>query len=177
MAGLRDARATAIIPSSYCWDDPMTRYWQDLKVGDTFSTSDSLTLSREDILEFAAEFDPQPYHLDKEAAEASIFGGLCASGWQVSAMMMRLLTDTFHDQSIALLGVASVQQMRWKIPVFAGDSLRADITVIDSSETSGQAGIGTLDVEIQVSNQKEQPVITLQNRLLIPHRELEVAHG
>ena len=60
MAGLRDARATAIIASSYCWDDPMTRYWQDLKVGDTFSTSDSLTLTREDILEFAAEFDPQP---------------------------------------------------------------------------------------------------------------------
>ena len=90
----------------------MTRYWQDLEVGETFSTSDSLTLEREDILEFAAEFDPQPYHLDREAAEASIFGGLCASGWQVSAMMMRLLTDTFHQQEIALLGVASVQQMR-----------------------------------------------------------------
>jgi acyl dehydratase len=92
-------------------------------------------------------------------------------------MMMRLLTDTFHDQAIALLGVASVQQMRWKIPVFAGDSLRAEITVIDSNETSGQAGIGTVDVEIKVSNQKEQAVIVLQNRLLIPHGELELAHG
>ena len=62
----------------------MTRYWQDLEVGETFSTSDSLTLEREDILEFAAEFDPQPYHLDREAAEASIFGGLCASGWRTT---------------------------------------------------------------------------------------------
>ncbi len=155
----------------------MTRYWQDLEVGQTFSTSDSLTLRREDILEFAAEFDPQPYHLDHEAAEASIFGGLCASGWQVSAMMMRLLTDTFHQQEIALLGVASVQQMRWKIPVFAGDSLTAEITVIDSSDSSGQPGVGTIDVDILVRNQKDQPVITLQNRLLIAHRELEVANG
>lgn len=155
----------------------MTRYWQDLEVGQTFSTSDSLTLTREDILEFAAEFDPQPYHLDHEAAEASIFGGLCASGWQVSAMMMRLLTDTFHQQEIALLGVASVQQMRWKIPVFAGDSLTAEITVIDRGDTSGQPGVGTLDVEILVRNQKDQPVITLQNRLLIALRELEVANG
>ena len=155
----------------------MTRYWQDLEVGETFSTSDSLTLEREDILEFAAEFDPQPYHLDREAAEASIFGGLCASGWQVSAMMMRLLTDTFHQQEIALLGVASVQQMRWKIPVFAGDSLTAEIAVIDRDESSGQPGVGTLDVEILVSNQKDQPVITLKNRLLIAHRDLEVANG
>lgn len=155
----------------------MTRYWQDLEVGQTFSTSDSLTLRREDILEFAAEFDPQPYHLDHEAAEASIFGGLCASGWQVSAMMMRLLTDTFHQQEIALLGVASVQQMRWKIPVFAGDSLTAEIAVIDSSDSSGQPGVGTIDVDILVRNQKDQPVITLQNRLLIAHRELEVANG
>ena len=155
----------------------MTRYWQDLAVGDTFSTSDALTLTREDILAFAAEFDPQPYHLDKEAAEASIFGGLCASGWQVSAMMMRLLTDTFHEQAIALLGVASVQQMRWKIPVFAGDSLTAKITVIDRKETSGQDGLGTVDVEIQVSNQKDQAVIQLQNRLLVPHNALEAAHA
>ena len=155
----------------------MTRYWQDLAVGDTFSTSDALTLTREDILAFAAEFDPQPYHLDKEAAEASIFGGLCASGWQVSAMMMRLLTDTFHEQAIALLGVASVQQMRWKIPVFAGDSLTAKITVIDRKETSGQDGLGTVDVEIQVSNQKDQAVIQLQTRLLVPHNALEAAHA
>ena len=152
------------------------RHWSDIQPGETFNTQ-SIPISRRDILEFAAEFDPQPYHLDSDAADDSIFGGLCASGWQVSAMMMRLLTDTFHQQEIALLGVASVQQMRWKIPVFAGDSLTAEITVIDRNETSGQPGVGTIDAEILVRNQKDQPVITLGNRLLVAHRDLEVANG
>jgi acyl dehydratase len=155
----------------------MALYWQNLQVGDTFTTTESLTLTREDILEFAAEFDPQPYHLDKEAAEASIFGGLCASGWQVSALMMRLLTDTFHAKDIAILGVASVQEVRWKLPVFADDSLNAQVRITDRAAESGQAGVGTVDVTVEVSNQNDKPVITVQNRLLIAHQEMEVANA
>jgi acyl dehydratase len=152
----------------------MTRYWQDLQVGECFDT-DKLTLHKQDILDFAAEFDPQPYHLNSEAAEASIFGGLCASGWQVSAMMMRLLTDTFRDQDIAVMGVAAVPEMRWKIPVFAGDSLHASIKVIAHEQESGQAGMGGVDVEVQVANQEDKPVIALITRLLIAHAEEENA--
>jgi acyl dehydratase len=144
----------------------MTRYWKDVAVGEQFET-DSMTLTRADILEFAAEFDPQPYHLDSEAAEASIFGGLCASGWQVSAMMMRLLTDTFRKQDIAVMGVAAVPQMRWKIPVFAGDSLAARFDVVARDEASGQGGLGSADIEVQVSNQDGKPVIALSTRVLI----------
>lgn len=157
----------------------MALYWQDLQVGDSFTTAESLTLTltREDILEFAAEFDPQPYHLDKEAAEASIFGGLCASGWQVSALMMRLLTDTFHAKDIAILGVASVQEVRWKLPVFADDSLNAQVSITDRAAESRHAGVGTIDVAVQVSNQDNKPVITVQNRLLIAHQKVELSNA
>jgi acyl dehydratase len=152
----------------------MTRYWQDLQVGECFDT-DSLTLHKQDILDFAAEFDPQPYHLNSEAAQQSIFGGLCASGWQVSALMMRLLTDTFRKQDIAVMGVAAVPEMRWKIPVFAGDSLHASIKIIAREEDSGPAGMGSADVEVQVANQEGKPVIALTTRLLVAHPTKENA--
>ena len=105
----------------------MPRYWQDLNTGEQITTG-QLTLSKEDILEFAADFDPQPYHLDTEAADASIFGGLCASGWQVAAMMMRLLTDSFREQDIAIMGVSAVPDMRWKIPVLPATASMAKST-------------------------------------------------
>ena len=151
-------------------------YWDDLETGQVFQT-DSITLTAEDIIDYASDFDPQPYHLDNEAAEASIFGGLCASGWQVSALMMRLLTDTFHAKDIAILGVASVQEVRWKLPVFADDSLDAQVSITDRAEESGQAGVGTVDVAVQVSNQNNKPVIIVQNRLLIAHAKVEVSNA
>lgn len=152
----------------------MTRYWQDLQLGEHFTT-ESITLSREDILTFAAEFDPQPYHLDSTAARESIFGDLCASGWQVSALMMRLLTDSLRQRRIPVMGVASVPAMRWKMPVFAGDSLCAEFSVIGRERESRQAGCGNIDLDVKVSNQKGRPVITLSTRLLIPHRAAATA--
>lgn len=145
----------------------MTRYWQDLQPGERFST-DSLALAREDILAFAAEFDPQPYHLDSAAAEASIFGGLCASGWQVAALMMRLLTDALHQQDITVQGVASVPTMRWKAPVFAGDRLRAEFGITGRERESSQPGCGNIDLEVTVLNQDARPVVVLDTKLLIP---------
>lgn len=149
----------------------MTRYWQDLRLGERFTT-DSLTLAREDILAFAAEFDPQPYHLDSAAAEDSIFGGLCASGWQVAALMMRLLTDTLHQQRIPVLGVASVPAMRWKAPVFAGDVLSAEFSIVGQERESRQAGCGSIDLDVTVQNQDARPVVVLGTRLLVPHAEV-----
>lgn len=144
----------------------MPRYWQDIQPGEHFTTA-LASLSKQDILEFAAEFDPQPYHLDNEAAEASIFGGLCASGWQVSAIMMRLLTDTLHQQQIPVTGMASVPKMRWKKPVFAGDTLSAEITVSGREADARQPGSGSLVLDVQVFNQAREPVIELTTRLMI----------
>ena len=77
---------------------PATRFWDDIGAGERFVTG-QLGITEEEILTFAREFDPQPYHLDRAAADASIFGGLCASGWQATALMMRLLTDALREQA------------------------------------------------------------------------------
>lgn len=142
------------------------RYWQDIQVGEIFET-DSRTLTREEIVEFAAEFDPQPYHLDTDVAESSIFGGLCASGWQVSALMMRLLTDAFKQQEIMLMGVSRVGHMRWKKPVFAGDRLVAKITIVDAKPESNLPGQGSIDCDVLVHNQDGKMVINLSTTLLL----------
>ena len=142
------------------------RYWQDIQIGEVFET-DSRTLTREEIVEFAAEFDPQPYHLDTDAAESSILGGLCASGWQVSALMMRLLTDTFKQQDIALMGVSKVGQLRWKKPVFAGDSLIAKITIVNTRPESNWPDQAAIDCDVLVHNQDGELVINLSTSLLL----------
>ena len=146
----------------------MTRYWQDLQPGEHIPTG-ALTLSGAALREFAAEFDPQPYHLDSAVADQSIFGGLCASGWQVAAMMMRLLSDGFRAADIALMGVLAVPRMRWKIPVFAGDSLAATITLGARSEDSGRAGLGLVEAALVGQNQHDKAVLELQARLLVAH--------
>tara|TARA_R110001592_G_scaffold363372_1_gene685904 strand:+ start:1761 stop:2279 length:519 start_codon:yes stop_codon:yes gene_type:complete len=143
-----------------------TRYWQDLLPGERFDTQ-SITISRQDILEFAAEFDPQPYHLNAEAAEDSIFGGLCASGWHVTALMMRLLTDTFTSRHIDLLGSNGVSNLRWRKPVFAGDSLSSRITVVDCTAASADSPFGYINCDVEVDNQSGEQVIALVTSLMI----------
>lgn len=152
----------------------MPRYWQDLHAQEQFNTG-KLTITHDDILEFAAEFDPQPYHLDSDAADESIFGGLCASGWQVSALMMRLLTDCFQEQNIAINGVAGVPEMRWKIPVFAGDTLHALITVKAIEAPDKNQADGVVLVDVEVYNQDRKPVIRVNARLLIASHSQESA--
>jgi acyl dehydratase len=156
------------------------RYWQDIKPGETFTTA-RLTVSEADILEFAAEFDPQPYHLDRGAAQESIFGGLCASGWQVTAMMMRLLIDTLQEHQIAALGSSGVNQLHWKKPVFAGDELSAQV-VIKQCHDSGQPGFGSIECQIEVNNQDHKSVISTTISMLVQLAEAidqpgGVAHG
>ncbi|MEQ9462533.1 MAG: MaoC/PaaZ C-terminal domain-containing protein [Haliea sp.] len=148
----------------------MTRYWQDIQPGEQFETG-QLSISKQDILEFAAEFDPQPYHLDSDAAADSIFGGLCASGWQVAALMMRLLTDSLHRQALPIAGISAVPVMRWKMPVFADDTLSARVTVTGREETSRLSGSGSLDLDVVVFNQHSKAVIELSARLLVAIEE------
>jgi acyl dehydratase len=143
-----------------------TRYWQDLLPGERLET-ESISISRQDILDFAAEFDPQPYHLNAEAAENSIFGGLCASGWHVTAVMMRLLTDTFTAGHIELLGSNGVSKLRWRKPVFAGDSLSARITVTEHEAASADSPFGYINCDVEVDNQSGDQVIALTTSLMI----------
>lgn len=135
--------------------------WQDLKVGQEFKT-DTITLSKRDILEFAAEFDPQPYHLETEAAEASIFGGLCASGWQVCALMTRLVSDRFKTHGITIQGIQTIPNLQWKIPVFAEDSLCANVVIADCKK---DLGLLVCDIGVKNQHQKVALVLTMTLRL------------
>lgn len=141
------------------------QYWQDIPVGQHYRAG-PITLNKKDILEFAAEFDPQPFHLSSEAADESIFGGLCASGWQVCALMMRLLADTLNEQKILAMGSPGVEQLRWLKPVFVEDQLRADITITDKKE---HPDYGELLCDINVYNQHEKCVMSLTSPIMVAH--------
>lgn len=149
------------------------RYWQDIQPGETFNTA-RLELREADILEFAAEFDPQPYHLDPGAAQESIFGGLCASGWQVTALMMRLLSDTMHEQKIAILSSSGVNRLSWKKPVFAGDALSARIEITECPD-SEQPGFGAIVCQVNVNNQGDVLVLSTNITLLVHQQENDIA--
>jgi acyl dehydratase len=144
----------------------MPRYWHDLQTGESFTT-ESCVLSEAAILEFANEFDPQPYHLDSAAAQESIFGDLCASGWQVSATVMRLVNQALHDQDVAAIEIVSVPAMRWKAPVFVNDSLSAEIELTDLGKPSSSDQPMPVEAKVEAYNQHKQVILSLDIKLLI----------
>ncbi len=150
-------------------------YWEDVSEGRVFETG-TLTISEKDILEFAEEFDPQPYHLDKEAAKDSIFGELCASGWHMCAVMMRLLADTLNRDEVVSVGSSGVSSLRWFKPVFANDTLRATITVTECLPSDKHSEFGYVKCAIDVKNQDDRKVIAVEMTLMIARRQQENTH-
>ena len=116
-------------------------YWEDFPAG-LVRDIGSFAVTREAVLAFAHEFDPQPFHTDDEAAQASLFGGLCASGWHTCAMAMRLMCDSYLLEA-ASLGSPGIETLRWLKPVFPGDTLVADGTV--SGRARAGRGIGRVN--------------------------------
>ncbi len=146
-------------------------FWEDIRPGSEFETP-TITLDKAEIVEFAEQFDPQPFHLQEEAGEASIFGGFCASGWQVCAMMMRLLTETFERRGIAALDSPGVPSLRWLKPVHAGDTLSARI-LVEACEPAADPATGLIRCRIELSNQHRRPVLRSQHDLLLARRPAE----
>ncbi len=150
-------------------------FWDDIEIGRTLETG-SITLNARDIGVFARRFDPQPYHLDREAGEASLFGGLCASGWHVSAMMMKLVSDGLEAANIPLLGTGKVNWLEWYRPAFDGDTLSAHVTVSGKSRPgkgSGPDDHGLVECDIEVLNQNGKKVMALSTFLMIALGEAE----
>jgi acyl dehydratase len=129
-------------------------YFEDFHLGRTFECG-PYRVSKEEILEFAREFDPQPHHLDEEAAARSMLGGLAASGWHVCAMTMRMFADTMVPLMAARGGSGS-REARWMKPVRPGDVLRVEATVAETKQSRGRPGIGHVVFECRVFNQTEQ---------------------
>jgi len=129
-------------------------YFEDFPVGRRFDCG-PYHVSREEIVEFAREFDPQPHHIDEEAAKHSMLGGLAASGWHVCAMTMRMFADHMIPRAAARGGAGS-REARWMKPVRPGDVLRVEAVVADTRVSQGRPDIGHVTFECRVFNQKEQ---------------------
>jgi acyl dehydratase len=121
-------------------------------------TSSPLTLDEEKITDFAGRFDPQPYHLDRAAAEASIFGGLCASGWQVAALASRLTGEALQRAGIHYVTTTHVSRLNWLKPTFAGDSLVALVSPGERQAGSSIAGCDSMAVAVLIQDQNGRDV-------------------
>ena len=135
-------------------------YWEDFTVGRVIPLG-SKAVTRDETLAFAARFDPQPFHLDDAAAEASLFKRLSASGWHTCAMTMRLMCDGYLNDS-AGLGSPGVDELRWLKPVYPGDTLSAEMTVLEARVMKSKPHVGLVLSRWRVSNQDGEDVMTMQ---------------
>ena len=143
-------------------------YLDDLVVGQRYR-SGVITVNAESIKAFAAEFDPQPFHLDEEAAAGSFFGGLVASGWQTACLTMRLLVEGDLVIAGGLIG-AGVEEMRWPRPVRPGDTLRAESELIEVRVSEKRPDRGIARIKTITLNQDGVPVLEQVARVVVPRR-------
>lgn len=145
------------------------RYFEDLNVGDKASFG-SYRVTREEVLEFAGRYDPQPFHLSDEAAARTHFGRMSASGWHTCAMTMSMLVAHMKDHPQASLGAAGIDELRWLKPVFPGDTLRCENELLEKKASSSRPEMGSTRARMTVFNQHDQPVMTFIARGLIARR-------
>jgi acyl dehydratase len=146
----------------------MARYLDEFKIGDSFE-SGTYTLSRENSLEFAANYDPQPFHLDDDAASRSVFRRLAASGWQTAAITMRLTVDSAALQETGIIGTG-IDELRWLAPVYPGDTLRVRGEIVSTAAWPGSTSRGTVRVKLATSNGDGAVVMTQFANLIVPVR-------
>jgi acyl dehydratase len=137
-----------------------TLHWEDFPAGAVLEFG-GVTLTREAILDFARQFDPQPFHLDDAAAEASLFGGLSASGWHTCALTMRMMCDAYLRRS-ASLGSPGIDELRWLQPVRPGDTLRVRMEVLQARPMASRPGVGLVLHDWTVINQRGERVMTMR---------------
>ena len=119
------------------------------------------TLTRDDILEFARRYDPQPIHLDEEAAKRSIYGGLIASGWQTASLTTRMMCDSYLLDSSSL-GSPGMKEVSWPRPVRPGDTLRLRMTVLETKPSTSKPDRGSVLHRWEVFNQAGEPVLRME---------------
>ena len=119
---------------------------------DAHLSSDTIALDKSAIVAFASRFDPQPYHLDAEAAEQSIFGGLCASGWHIAALATRLVSETLLQNEHPFVEMISVSQLKWSRPTFVNEQISVRIALDASLSESPIPGTRAQNLQIDVCN-------------------------
>lgn len=150
---------------------PNTLYWEDFAPG-TVREFGGHTLTRDEIVRFAGEFDPQPFHLDEEAGRASLFGGLAASGWHTCALMMRMMCDAYLLDS-ASLGSPGLDAIRWLKPVRVGDTLSVRMEILEARPMNSRPTVGLVRARWTVLNQRGEAVLTTEGSNMFQRRPAE----
>ena len=144
------------------------RYLEEFASGQKFA-SGQLKVDRERIKSFAAEFDPQPFHLDEQAARGSMFKGLAASGWHTAALTMRLLVESELKPAGGIVG-AGFDEFRWPLPVRPGDELHVESEVLEVRPSKSRPHQGLVKVRTTTKNQRGEVVQVSVGNLVVPRR-------
>jgi acyl dehydratase len=146
------------------------RWYEDFEIGQEI-VSAGKTLTESDIVQWAFTYDPQPFHMDRERARESLYGGLIASGWQVGSTAFRLFMDTAPFADGASLGSPGVDNLRWVHPVRPDDTIRVHVSVTEKRPSKSKPDRGIVNLNWQVKNQDGVTVMTMQSIQLIARRD------
>ena len=145
------------------------QYFEDLEIGaETYFGSYEVT--REEVLEFARKYDPQPFHLSDEEAAKTHFGRIAASGWHTCAMTMAVIARHVVEHQQAGLGSPGIDDLRWKRPVYPGDTLHVRSIIVEKTPSRSKPDMGSFRSEMTITNQDGQPVMTFTSIVLIRKR-------
>ena len=147
----------------------MLIYYEDISVGDTRSGG-SYRVERDEILDFGRKFDPQPFHIDEDAAQESPFGGLVASGWHTASICMRLMVEANLGPGGSSLGSPGVDELRWLAPVRPGDTLSVRTEVVAKRTLKSRADRGLVTIRATLQNQDGVDVLTLLGLGFFPRK-------
>jgi acyl dehydratase len=150
-------------------------HWEDFNPGSVIECGSRL-VTREQILAFAAEFDPQPMHLDEAAASASLLGGLSASGWHSCCILMRMLTDSFIGAS-SFLGSPGVEEVRWVAPLRPGERVTARTTVLETRVSKSRPQMGFVKFRFELLDAAGKQIMTLVVSPMFGRRDAHAAAG
>lgn len=156
------------------------KFFEDIAAGERMELGQH-TFTADEIKAFARNFDPQPFHLDEDAASRSIYGALCASGWQTAAMWMRLMVDyqrreddarRARGEPVAELGPSpGFCELKWLKPVYAGDTISYSTEVIETRPSNSRPGWGLMSIRNSGVNQKGEPVISFVSTAFVERRK------
>ncbi|MFM0092032.1 MaoC family dehydratase [Paraburkholderia sediminicola] len=144
------------------------RYLEDLQLGETWTT-ESLTIEADDVIDFGRKFDPQPFHVDPDAARTSLFGGLIASGWHLAALAMRLCVEARMFGETPVVG-AGVDELRWLQPVKPGDTVHVKRELVEIQTMPEKPKRGIAKARIDLINQRGEVVMRFYGLTSIPRR-------
>lgn len=148
------------------------KFYEDIEVGTT-NAFGRYEVTREEVMEFASRYDPQPFHLDDDAAAQTHFGRLSASGWHTCSMTMAMMVENMKGEKSAGLGSPGVDNLRWKKPVYPGDTLRCETEIIEKRRSASRPEMGIFKSRIRTFNQDDVMVLEMVSNGLIRTRDPE----